>query len=309
MPGEGRLDLRRARARPSPRGPRRGSRGRRIVVVERAPSSRARSTTSRSLSASSSRRTRSTSIGRKGSRATAARPYTAPAASTFGRSRTRRPAASRRRRRRAGSGASTRSASSRTSRSKSRIVQRWMFGVSYQACGSVPRDRHPAPQREVEAVRPVAEVAGTRRCPARPDAQHLRQHHRRPVRGLQASATAPPRRTSASSKSARPRVDVGLHDRHAPGDAGEEPVVGRPRCRSPRSRARPPGARAARRRRSRGRARASPRGTSSDDDREVSAQRRPPPPRGRGRRRPCGGTPAPRAGTSRGRAARRSRGT
>ncbi len=56
--------------------------------------------------------------------------------------------------------------------------------MSCQACGSGRRDRHPAPHREVDAVRPVADVA-ERHDAGAADAQHLGQHHGRAVRGLQ----------------------------------------------------------------------------------------------------------------------------
>ena len=134
------------------------ARGRRDRGRSSVSSRRARSIASRSLSASSSRRTRATSIAGKGSRATERGRTPPPPPGAFGRSRAPRPAvsspvASSRTRR------VTRRPCSRTSCSKSRIVQRWMLGVSCQACGSRARDGHPAPHGQVDAVRPVADVA------------------------------------------------------------------------------------------------------------------------------------------------------
>ena len=166
-----------ARARPSPRGPRRGSRegaGSRSVerVVEPRALDRQPVPLRLELPADSRDIHR-----RKGSRASAADRTPPPPRATFGRSRTRAsdgrraPSTSSRIRR------VTRSDRSRARRSKSRIVQRWMFGVSYQACGSVRETGIRPRSAQVDAVRPVAEVAERDDARRGPTRTISRQHH------------------------------------------------------------------------------------------------------------------------------------
>ena len=236
------------------------------------------------------------------------RRQTAAAASRFG--RTRRGARRRARGRARAARARSRAGSSdAASASKSASVQRWMLGVSCQGCGSVGESRHAAPQRERRRAAASARSSGTRRC--RRGATRIipasTAAGRRVVCSVHESSTtsnAPsPKSRSASSMSpsltGTPRRDAGEHVVAVDLDA-----VAR------RSRARRSGARAGRRRRSRGRARASRRGTMpATTSRSGLMRRRPRAACARRRPRPCGGTRAPAAGTSRGRAARRSRGT
>ena len=67
---------------------------------------------------------------------------------------------------------------------KSWIVQKWMFGVSYQGRARLRRHRHMAAESDLRPYAPMAEIReGDDGAPS--DPQHVFEHMTRPPRRLQ----------------------------------------------------------------------------------------------------------------------------